>query len=383
MSADTTRQHSPITQRDLARHLQISQQAVSRALRHDPRISDDTIARVIAAAKELGYDIAQHQAARRMALIKVGGVVSNHLVCLLAHDTFSEANYFSELFRGIMQGLNAQGYDLVTAHTEKEAETFVLPKSVRRGDVDGVISMVRPEDTRQFLAQARSLPTFGQRPVVSLMWSLPDAISVGVDDERCGYLAMQHLLQQEHRQIIRLAFINLPGDPEALRYQGMCRALCEYGRDPADSLTTLYIGHESWLNPPPFTDDLVSPVYHLRRPGGMSVGPLPDYLRRHQQITAVIALNDASAIRAWYLLKRADFCIPEDISIVGFDDTDPMLDTEGRNVLTTVRVPLRQIGQEAAHQLIQAQDSGEVGGSRVVMQPELVIRKSTGLRDQQ
>lgn len=377
MSADTTRQQSPITQRDLAHHLQISQQAVSRALRHDPRISADTVARVIAAAEELGYDIAQHQAARRMALIKVGGVVSNHLVCLLAHRSFTEANYFIELFRGIMHGLTAQGYDLITSHTDGAPETLVLPMSVRRGDVDGVISMIRPEATRRFLELARGLPTFGGRPVVSLMWAVPGACSVRVDDEMCGYLAMRHLLQGGHRQVVRLAFINLPGDPEALRFQGMRRALREHGLEPADCLTTLYIGHESWLNSPPFTDELASPAYELRASGGAPVGSLPDYLHRRPEVTALLALNDGSAIRAWYLLERAGIRIPADISLIGFDDTDPMLDAEGRNILTTVRAPLRQIGQEAARLLLQAQAGGEIVEEQVVMPPELIIRQST------
>jgi DNA-binding LacI/PurR family transcriptional regulator len=376
MSSQPTARMTPVTQRDIARHLQISQQAVSRALRHDPRISEETVARVLAAAEELGYDITQHQAARRMALIKVGGVVSNHLVCLLAHETFSEANYFSELFRGILQGLNAQGYDLVTSHSDGNHDTLTIPRSVRRGDVDGLISMVRPEATAHLLNLIRPLPTFGDRPVVSLMWPVPGALHVGVDDEQAGYLAMRHLLELGHRHIGCFAFIGGEDDPEIRRRTGMHRALSEAGLAPAEVMTPLRLASQAWLTPPPFSD-LASPAYGIREPHDTTPAMLIDTLRRHPDMTAIIALNDASAICAWYQLERAGLRVPDDISLVGFDDTDPMLDNEGRNVLTTVRVPLRQIGQEAAKLLLCATRGEDVGKSAVIMAPELVIRRST------
>ena len=63
------------------------------------------------------------------------------------------------------------------------------------------------------------------------------------------------------------------------------------------------------------------------------------YLKEHQEVTAVMGINDATAQHAWYALARAGYILPLECSIIGFDDTDPLLDAEGNNMLTSVHLP--------------------------------------------
>ena len=71
-------------------------------------------------------------------------------------------------------------------------------------------------------------------------------------------------------------------------------------------------------------------------------------LKTHPDITAILGMNDASAQQAWRVLSTAGFSVPEEISIVGFDDVDPKFDDAGRNVLASVRLPLVELGRTAA-----------------------------------
>ena len=111
---------------------------------------------------------------------------------------------------------------------------------------------------------------------------------------------------------------------------------------------------------------------------GCYVG-LASYLREHPEITAVLAMNDASALRAWALLEREGIRVPRDVSIVGFDDTDPKLDADGRNLLTTVRLPLEELGREAARQLVGAITGRTKREEPVILPTELVVRGSTAV----
>lgn len=93
--------------------------------------------------------------------------------------------------------------------------------------------------------------------------------------------------------------------------------------------------------------------------------------------TALFAFNDVSAIGAMRAFRDAGLGIPEDVSVVGFDDIQAAAYLTLR--LTTVRQPLREMGQIAAKHLLDRIDNGNGESSRSIsMQPEIVIRESTG-----
>jgi DNA-binding LacI/PurR family transcriptional regulator len=103
-------------------------------------------------------------------------------------------------------------------------------------------------------------------------------------------------------------------------------------------------------------------------------------MRAHPEVTAILGWNDGVALHAWYTLEAAGWRIPGEISLIGFDDAAAMPGPDGRNLLTTVRVPLREIGEEAAR-LITARVTGALPTDEHRTLPtELILRGSTGRR---
>lgn len=98
---------------------------------------------------------------------------------------------------------------------------------------------------------------------------------------------------------------------------------------------------------------------------------------RDAGITGVIAPNDPEALRAADALRRMGKKIPRDVSLVGFDDTDELLDENRRNMLTTVRVPLEEIGREAAGLLIRQITGAAARDQQIALGASLVVRAST------
>ncbi|MHB9132102.1 MAG: LacI family DNA-binding transcriptional regulator [Armatimonadota bacterium] len=358
-----------VTLQDIADYCEVSKWTAAAALRHDPRVKPTTSDRILAAAAQMGYDPSLHQAARRLALRKHGRDVLSHVIAILMPPYFFEANYFTEVFRGILRVLTPAQFGLLTFYAQGDEKNMQasFPHSITRGEVDGLILMVGPYHTNMVIEHLRKTG-FGERPIASLIWEVPRCTSIMADDQRAGYLAAKHLLEQGHRHLLHFTFTQLPGDPETNRKAGMVQACKEYGLDPSAHLHP-YGVLGAWLDPEAktrFPDwDAKERENFLRT------------LRTHPEITAILPLNDPSAIHTWYTLQQEGIRVPDEMSIIGFDDTDPMLDQHGCNQLTTVRLPLKEIGRTAAESLISQITKNERPATPVVLPTELIVRGST------
>ena len=92
---------------------------------------------------------------------------------------------------------------------------------------------------------------------------------------------------------------------------------------------------------------------------------------------ALMAINDPNALYSCYTIKRLGRRIPEDISVVGWDDSDPFPDANGVNLLTCVRFDIAGIGREAAGTLVALAEEPSGSPRNTVMKPELMVRNST------
>jgi LacI family transcriptional regulator len=360
----------PITLQDIAERCGVSKMTVSLALRRDTRISKETTARVQAVAEELGYNAAQQEAARRLALRKHGQDVVNRLVALIFPPHFYRMRYFSDIFRGLLEALTPEGFGLLsTSLLHRDME---LPPVYHRGEVDGLVVYASLAGDPAVM-KLRECAGFGRRPVVILLGSKPDSLCVESDDRGGAVDTARHLLALGHRHILQFVF---PG-PEprlAKRLDGLRATLTEAGLEPERHLHLLKVP-SGWMDPErisAFNDDA---YWATRDP---ATDPLVSYLRAHPEVTAVLGINDAVALHAWTVLRRAGYRVPEDISIVGFDDTDPMLDANGRNLLTTVHVPLVEVGQTAARLLVERVTNPDTAASAALLPTHLVERGSTG-----
>jgi len=378
-------QRRPVRQRavtlhDVARECGVCAATVSRALKGDTRISADTTARVTAAALRLGYDPSLHEAARRMVLSRHGIEMVNHVVALFFPAHFFETAYFSGVYRGANDVLAARRFAPLLMHgtgAEMPGDyPITLPRIFDRGEVDGVLLIEGGPVTFQRLAtHLREATGFGDRPIVSLIWSTPGCSSVVTDDQHGAYQATRHLLELGHRHILHY-FSPLSDELYLKRLVGMRAAMADCGLDADRHLHYLDFPN-GWHNP------ATAPL-HLTPDGGAWHFPDPtareallDYLRAHPEITAIQPPNDGAALHIWYTLRWGGLRVPEDYSLVGFDDSDPIPDANGANMLTTVRLPLQEVGRQATDLLLRQLHGETTENAHLVLPTELVVRGST------
>ncbi|MHB9026903.1 MAG: LacI family DNA-binding transcriptional regulator [Armatimonadota bacterium] len=370
--------HAVVTQRDIAQRCGMHQTTVSLALRSDPRIAPATIEQVRAIAAEMGYDPTLQTSARRLASRRFGRHVVNHVVAVSLFPSFMHVNYYTQLFSGIVDVLLPAGYspvliDLRTPHSA--AGLPDVPMIMKRGDVDGII--IDAGDNFSLLTEhLRNTDGFGDRPIISLIRSTDRYSSIIPDDGQGAYLAARHLLELGHRHILQLCSTTDPqmSPLSANRWEGVRQALREAGLRPESHLHFFVTAH-AWSNPLNL-DDPTHAAWNVDR-NQSADHPLVEYLRAHPEITAILGMNDANALQAWALLNHAGLQVPEDISIIGFDDVDPKLDEYGHNILTSVHLPLVEIGQEAARLMIEAIVDRGYNPRQLILPTELAVRKST------
>ena len=366
----------PVTQRDVADYCGVSRATVSFALSGDPQIPPATRERIRAAAETLGYDPALYQAAKRLNQMKYGRRYINHAIAVILPPSSLHALYFSTLLEGIQDVFDEAGYALVVARYTPDA-AFTLPPIFTGGEVDALIICGLPVPAG-LIDTMRAARHFQQRPIISALHATPDASSVRADDAQGAYLATRHLLAYGHRYFLQ----TYPVDAQPLahpRVAGIARALAESGLDPARHLLhhSWYLGHNA---PPhhlavPELDGPDQPELGIYR---AVLRDFVDFVRAHPEITAIFAQNDPNARRVAYLLQQAGLRIPRDISLVGFDDTDGLVDDHGQNLLTTIRVPLAAVGQQAAQLAIRQVSARAYTSEHLLLPTTLVIRHTTG-----
>lgn len=361
-----------ITQQTIADHLGLDRSTVSLALRNDPRVAVSTLERVRTAARELGYEPALNDAARRLALAQRGKRVLNHVVAI-ATPSVGPGPYFSTLFAGLAEALADQGYSLLaTSYFHSSGEpTYELPPIVRRGEVDGLIMVYDSQEARAQVARLRAARGFGERPIVTVLGVTPGCACVYSDDSLGAYEAARKLLELGHRHCLVQLDREDPQLPATLRFQGYDRAFREQGLDPRRHL------HYAPAIPEWFTTSGMPS-------GGMSRAQargsaLIGCLAAHPEVTAILAANDFLALAVWRTLQVAGLRVPRDLSLVGFDDVELIRGVGGQNVLSSVRVPLQELGREAARLVVRMIEGQADPDTRIVLPTSFMARRSVGL----
>lgn len=326
----------PPTLIDVAREAGVSPSTVSRILNGTARVSDAKRDAVQAAIKRTNFAPNQMaQALKKGRSMTIGIVVQD-----------ISSPFFDETLRGVDDGLKDTGFTsvIVSGHWNAQEESDRIRLLLAR-KVDGIILLsgrISDEAILQFAAH---------RPIVSTGRSLnaKSAIGFKIDNEYGGYLAVRHLVELGHR---RIAFVSGPANhTDAIeRLAGYRRALAE-----ADIA---------------FDPDLVAEGDFHEASGLMAVNRL---FETKQQFTAVFAANDLSAYGVRLGLYRKGVRVPDDISLVGFDDLPGSAFTAPP--LTTVHQPIYDLGRTATTALL-ALINGEIASGDVAP-VELVVRETT------
>ena len=371
-----TRSARAVTQWEIAHRCGVNQATVSLALRGDPRVKQETLKRVLEVAAELGYDPAIHDMARRLVSRRHGTQMLNRLVALLLPPYFYRATYFARIVQGIMDEMTRARFTLVIHYNRlpnaEDDALLQLPPIFHCGGVDGVIAYAGPPSFDALRDQLQKCAGFARNPVVSLLGPAADCCSVVTDDRQGAYRSATHLLDLGHRHLLQFCYC--AGRSTIIdRLSGVELAMRERGLDPAKYLHR-YDLPNGWLHPAPPEP---RPTQLPDHAGGEQ--PLVAYLRANPEITGILAHNDFNALRIRDTLRDACWRVPEDYSLVGFnDETDLGYDTAAHNQLTTVRLPLEDIGQQAARLLLeQVTDLQPRQEECLTLPTEFVVRGTT------
>lgn len=334
-----------LTQEQIAKLSQVSQATVSRVLPGDPRVNEELRQRVLAVVKKHGYVPDARAQSLRSQRTGTLGLVVHRSPKQLARDPF-----FSALIAAIIEFAGEEGYHLcVDAARALQSRRAIYEELLRTRRVDGLI-LVEPQ------TQDERMPRLLEEgfPFVLIgRYEPTDAVySVDNDNVGAGQLATEHLIRQGHR---RIAYI---GGPRGLfvcedRYQGYRKALEEAGLDYAPEMV-------GWGD--------FSEAHGYRWMNRLLDLPQPP--------TAVVAVDDLVAIGALRAAKERGVAVPQQMAIIGFNDTpfcqyvDPPL--------SSVAVEIRTLAQIATRVLIDLIEDRQPCQRRHIVPCRLVERASTG-----
>ncbi len=267
--------------------------------------------------------------------------------------TYISEYIFPSVIRGIEEVLSAAGCALILANTanDKAKEARCLEDLLQR-EVAGFI--IEPTKSARENVNLSYFKEIESRKVPYLMlhatYDELDPAYIVMDDERGGYMAASYLLQLGHR---RIAGLFKADDLQGVRRQaGFIAALGEYGL----ASNPEFVGNYE-------TEQLSSFPYQFAR----------GLMRKEERPTAMVCYNDQIALMALEAIRDAGLRVPEDVSLVGYDDSSLAAASAVR--LTTIRHPQAAMGRQAARFILDMLE-GTLGKPRLVYQPELIIRSS-------
>lgn len=326
-----------ISLKTLAEHLGLSPATVSFVLNDAPNrsIPEATRERVRTAAKEFGY--------RPNLIARSLQGMNSHTVGILLPDLGE--GYHSQVLGGVGDVLMREGYFFFTAH-HRHREDLVLeyPQMLDSRGAEGILAI----DTH--------LKIVPRSPTIAIAGHvhLPGVTNITLNHYKAAELSLVHLYKLGHRHMAYIRGQDISSDSEA-RWKATLQVAKELGLriDPK-----LVVKLERDISSP----ELGYPV-------------VQQLLSQKLRFTAIVSFNDLSAIGTIRALHDVGLRVPEDVSVIGFDDVQ----AAGFHVpsLTTIRQPLRHMGSLGADLLLKS-IRGERQPDSVNVEPELIVRESTG-----
>jgi DNA-binding LacI/PurR family transcriptional regulator len=353
---------SSMTQKQIAEQLGVSRQLVGFALRGEGRVSEDTRRKILETAQQGGYDEFTNREARAMVSKRYGKRVRTGIIAVLFQATFegqplSSVPFFMSFFEGIESEAIEQGLDLMLCPLRPQG----LPRLLLEGQVDGVICLLTDNVPCELLDQL-TVPVVHILLVTDWRSQMINAPILGMDARSGITLATQHLIELGHE---RIAFFGIASPRskgmhlENQRYEGYSEALRAAGIPLDETIVDLKSTGPTMQTGVDIMNRLLGPDGRLR-------------------FSAIVCYNDLIAMGAIRVLNEAGYHVPEDVSVVGFDD---LSDQYGFSpALTSIRFPRQEMGKRAVQMLCRSaenDDLDEAKFERDFLPAELVKRDST------
>jgi DNA-binding LacI/PurR family transcriptional regulator len=333
--------------KDIARVAGVSHSTVSRALSNSPLVSQATRVRIQGLAREMGYS----PDAQARSLVS-GRTQTLGVVVTTISDPF-----IAQIVQAIESTAQDRGYTVILSSSNAEPEREIAAVEMLQSQR---VEAVLVTSSRVGALYQHHLDRLGVPVVLINSHSEergPYTYSVSVNNRRGGWLAARHLAQLGHR---RIAYVRGPADhsDDQERLAGYRQALEGAG-----------LGYDPQL------------CIHGTGQSAGSECALPALLGVPNPPTAVFCYNDMTAIGLMRAARQAGLCVPEDLSVVGFDDIPFASLVEP--ALTTVAQPMAEMGGQAVEmvmRLLAAVENRAQAESNIVVEGELIVRSSSAAR---
>lgn len=333
-----------VTITDIAQESGVSPATVSLVLRNRPGVSEETRARVIGMAEHLGYHVKSSLlSARSNRLQTVGMIVKTEAQIPARANPF-----YSHVIIGVEEACRGLGIDLMlsTMPVDDNNRPVGVPQMLARGATDALLMVGTFLDSAILSVTGRRLPPIVLVDAYSSTESYDTVVS---DNFQAAWQAVEYLIQVGHRHIGLVG-----GDADAFpsirqRRGGYQRALRENG------IAHTYMAEFNIMN---------ESGYEATR----------KLLKKHPQITALFGVNDRVAIAAMSAAQDLGRHIPEDISIIGYDDVD--FAANAKPPLTTMHVDTVAMGRAAVQLLLSRMEHPESARMTLTIHPTLIERQS-------
>ena len=329
---------APSSLRTLGEYLNLSPATISLVLNNAPgvrSIPQETRNRVLEAAAKFEYRPSFYARSLRKRQSFLVGVLVPEL----------NDSYTTQVLVGVENLLMEEGYFYLTAsHRRKPDLIEEYSHMLLARQVEGLIVV----DTQ--LTKGMKLPTVA----VAGHRKLEGVTNVALDQRRAAELMLRHLYKLGHRKIAFMRGGSHSSDADE-RWNSLMAVAAELRVDVLPALTV----------------QLVSRVATPE----LGLDPTTELLSRGVYFTALVCYNDLAAIGACRVIREHGLRVPEDISVIGFDDIESA--SYNTPSLTTIRQPLKQMGAVAAHILLKRIRGLETFPGVTPILPELMIREST------
>lgn len=333
---------------DIAYRAGVSQSTVSRALRNSPLVSEETRSKIQQIAKELNYTVDKNASSLRSQ-------TSTTLALLLFEDPTSDDSLINPFFLSMLGSITREcgllGYDLLVSFQELNADWHAVFKDSNKAD--GLI-LLGYGDFTDYEAKLKELVDHGT-PFVR--WGAKtggvETTSIGCDNFHGGMQTTEHLIGLGRKTFAFVGTANNAAPEFMARFHGHTQAISDAGLELEQPLQENAINTEN-------------AGYEATKA----------ILARNSDVDAIVCASDVLASGALTALREHGKSVPEDVSVVGFDDI--LLARYTSPALTTCRQDFKEAGKLLVDKLVALIKGEEEVANNTVIKTKLVVRESCG-----
>lgn len=327
-----------VTLKDIAEKVGVTESTVSRVLNGIPKASKETRKEIFQVAAELGYK--PNQIARSLVTKKT------HTIGLIISDLSN--TYFARVASGIEKIASKYNYSLIISTTGgEEKEELKYINLLKEKQVDGILfaSGRMPASCKKLLRETE-IPT-----VVVAREVEEELPSVHIDNVKESYRAVKHLINSGHQKIAMISGASNDKESGLYRIQGYRQALNDNNLKIKEDL-------------------IVEGDFKLQS----GIKAMEKILKRDDSITAVFAASDEMGVGAIKAIKKAGLKVPEDISVIGFDNNIISLASDPE--LSTISQPEEELGWHSMEMLYKVINREKLEKKKIYLPCKLIERES-------